>query len=57
VIQLLVTANVPSSLILSTLMMEVVRSSKTLVLTTATQNHIPEDDILQIQFIYFKALA
>jgi hypothetical protein len=43
--QLLVTANIPSSLILFTLMMEVIHSSKTLVHTRATWHHIPEDSI------------
>jgi hypothetical protein len=44
--QLLVTANVLSSLILSILMMEAIRSSKTKVLTRATRRHIPEEGIL-----------
>jgi hypothetical protein len=41
-----VTANVPSSVILSTLM-EAIHFSKTSVLTRATQCHIPEESILQ----------
>jgi hypothetical protein len=50
VLQLLVTANVPSSLILVTLMMEAICSSLTSVLTRATRRTIPEGAIL-----YYKA--
>jgi hypothetical protein len=47
-LQLLVTGNVVSSLLLlSALMMAVIRSSKMSVLTRATWHHIPEDGILQ----------
>jgi hypothetical protein len=47
--QLLVMANiVPSSLILVTLIMVVLRSSETLVLTRATWRNIPKDGILCI---------
>jgi hypothetical protein len=42
-----VTSNVvPSSPILSTLVIEAIRFSKTSVLTRTTQRHITEDDIL-----------
>jgi hypothetical protein len=48
--QLLVPANaVPSSLILSALMMDAIHSSEMSVLTRATWCHTPEDDILHTQ--------
>jgi hypothetical protein len=47
VFQLTVTANIVLSLLIpSTPMMEAVRSSETLVLTTAARSHISEDGIL-----------
>jgi hypothetical protein len=47
VLQLLVTPNaVLSSLILKTLMMDVLRSSSLTLLTRARRRHIPEDGIL-----------
>jgi hypothetical protein len=44
--RLLVTANVPSSPILVTLMMEALRSSETSVLIIATRRNIREESIL-----------
>jgi hypothetical protein len=50
VLQLLVSANgIPSSLILDTLMKELIHSSKTLVLTRVTRRNIAEDGILHSQ--------
>jgi hypothetical protein len=45
-LQLVVTASVPSSQILFTLLMEAIRSSETLVLARVTRHHITEDGIL-----------
>jgi hypothetical protein len=47
VIQLIVSAYaLPSTLIISTLIMAAIRFSETSALTRATRRHIPEDDIL-----------
>jgi hypothetical protein len=47
-LRLLVTANIVPTPIIVTLMMEVICSSKTLVLTSCIQHNIPEDGILDI---------
>jgi hypothetical protein len=49
VLWLLVTANVPSSPILVTPMVEAIHSSETSILTKATQRNNPEEVILQGQ--------
>jgi hypothetical protein len=54
-LQLLVTANVPSSLFIFTLMMEALGSCEISVLTRATRRHIPEDDILRSPPVLFAA--
>jgi hypothetical protein len=51
--QLLVSAIVPSSLILSTLMIEAIYFSEISVLTTATRRHIPEGSILYNQYYIY----
>jgi hypothetical protein len=43
-----VTANIPSSPILVTLMMEALLSSETLVLTRVTRHNIPEDVVFSV---------
>jgi hypothetical protein len=45
-LRLLVTANVPSSPILVTLMMEAINFSSASILTRAIRHNIPEDGIL-----------
>jgi hypothetical protein len=52
VLGLLVTANVPSSSILVTLMMEAIRYTETSVVTRDTRRHIPEDGMLDKPFLH-----
>jgi hypothetical protein len=55
---LLLTANVvPSSAILVTLMLEAICSSETLVVTRATQSHVPKDGIMHVRFKVFTAVT
>jgi hypothetical protein len=52
-IQLLVSTNVvPSSLILSTLMMEAISSSETFVLTKVARHHTPENGIFLVTDVF-----
>jgi hypothetical protein len=53
-LQLLLTTNiVPSSLILSTIIMEVICTSETYVLIGATRHYVPEDGILHVQLSWY----
>jgi hypothetical protein len=57
VLQLLVTANVPSSPILVTLMVRDIRSSETLMFPRDTRRHIPEDGMLHVMFLFLAHTA
>jgi hypothetical protein len=52
-LRFLVTAFIPSSPILVTLMMEALQSSETSVLTRATCHNIPGDGILKVTYFEF----
>jgi hypothetical protein len=56
-LRLLVTANVPSSMIIFTPMMEATRCTETLVLSRATRRHVPEDGILQDHVMFSPYMA
>jgi hypothetical protein len=56
VFRLLVTANVASSPILVTLIVEAIYSSDTSVLTRATRRNISEEGIFQM-YMYFKIIS
>jgi hypothetical protein len=51
VLRMIIIANVPSSSILVTLMMEAIRSFGTSVFTRSTRRTIQEDGILQLKYI------
>jgi hypothetical protein len=56
VLRFLVTAKVPSSPILVTLMTQAIGPTNTLVLTSATWHNIPEDGILSRLYLQFEGL-
>jgi hypothetical protein len=53
---LLVMANIPSSPIIVTLIMEALSSSETSLFTRATQRNIPEDTVLSMYVLFFSSI-